>query len=51
MTADFTQHKTTRNRWVLVGVTATLIIALIIPLSFLNSPGRNKISGQNCLGH
>ena len=37
MAADFTTYKDLKKKWMLAGIAATLVMVLIIPLSFFKS--------------
>jgi len=47
MTADFSHHTAPYKRWMLAGICATLVIVLIIPLSFFTSRQRIQERAQN----
>ena len=41
MTADFSTHETLKKKWMLAGICATLVIVLVLALSYFKS--RQKI--------
>lgn len=48
MTADFSTHEGLKKKWMITGMCATLVIALIFPLSYFKSS--EKIHGQPTRG-
>jgi hypothetical protein len=44
MTADFSNHENLKKKWMLAGICATLVIVLILPLSYFKS--RQRINEQ-----
>ena len=40
MAVDFSIHENLKKKWILAGICATLVIVLIIPLSFFKSRQR-----------